>query len=437
MEQADQQTQSIQEAQQVGQASDDVIPQGSLLEKEGENKKLVKILTYFFVSIFLIAVGAFGFWFYQEKILKKPTRLLGLSPSSVSKKIPTSTSETIPIMSETEIRGKVVFIRDGDVFVINSDGSEEKRLTTYGANGMPVFSPNGEWIAFSSVPKEMKGKAGAPIPFNIWIIRPDGSGARKLSRESRLMGNIVWSPDSKKLAFSTASSIIVMDVESGVTQEFIKDAGPVGIVAASPTWVTPNTFVYMRKLPDSPDNAGIALVNIKEQTAEWLIEKPYIKNILSFSDGRKLLCRLEVEETIWQIDIASKAMEKLNLDVPNNIYFWNLKFSPTEDRLIGVVGFKSEGSSPPEQKLTFIIIDLESGDTSLVETGLKFWGGLDWSFNGSWLILNGIPIEEKIVTEGKITHSSLWKVNIQNQVKEKLAENARSSNWFFSNNRLN
>jgi len=431
MEQADQQLQSNQETRQMGQDPDAAVSQDSSLDVEGKDKKLLKILTYVLASIVLVAFGGFSFWFYQKKISKKPTYSPGFSPSPVSKEIPTPTSGTIPAVSETEIRGKVVFVRDGDIFVISPDGSEEKRLTTYGANWAPVFSPNGEWIAYSSLPKELERQEVAPTPSNVWIIRPNGSEARKLSKEPRVIGTIVWSPDSKKIAFSTAdTSIAIIDIETGVTQEFIKDAGPAGIVAADPVWLTSSTLIYKARLPNSPNEAGIALADTQKQTIEWLIQKPYITNVLSFSNGRKLLCLFE--EAIWQIDVASKTMEKLDLDIPEDIWFnGNLKLSPTEDRLIGAVGFKSEGPAPPEQKLTFIIIDIKSGNIDLMETGLKFWGGLDWSSDGSWLILNGIPVEEKIATEEEIIQSDLWRVNIQTQTKEKLTDNAQSPNWFF------
>ncbi|HID62833.1 MAG TPA: hypothetical protein EYP49_08880, partial [Anaerolineae bacterium] len=71
---------------------------------------------------------------------------------------------------------KVAFmsIRDGnwEIYSINTDGSDLKRLTNNGVNdGLPTFSPNGQFIAFVS---DEGGK------WAIWAMNADGSGRHKL-----------------------------------------------------------------------------------------------------------------------------------------------------------------------------------------------------------------------------------------------------------------
>ena len=68
MEEVNQQTQSNQETQQASQDPAPAASQTPAAVKEKKNKKLVKILTYVLASIFLVVTGAFGFWFYQEKL---------------------------------------------------------------------------------------------------------------------------------------------------------------------------------------------------------------------------------------------------------------------------------------------------------------------------------------------------------------------------------
>lgn len=59
-----------------------------------------------------------------------------------------------------------------DLYVINADGSNKRRLTSDGAiEGLPTWSPDGQWIAYLS---DQGGNWG------IWIIRADGAGARQL-----------------------------------------------------------------------------------------------------------------------------------------------------------------------------------------------------------------------------------------------------------------
>jgi serine/threonine protein kinase/Tol biopolymer transport system component len=71
---------------------------------------------------------------------------------------------------------KVAFmsIRDGnwEIYSINTDGSDLKRLTNNGVNdGLPTFSPDGQFITFVS---DEGGK------WAIWAMNADGSGRRKL-----------------------------------------------------------------------------------------------------------------------------------------------------------------------------------------------------------------------------------------------------------------
>lgn len=59
-----------------------------------------------------------------------------------------------------------------DLYLINADGANKRRLTTApSVEGLPAWSPDGRWIAYLS---------NAEDNWGIWIIRPDGSRARKL-----------------------------------------------------------------------------------------------------------------------------------------------------------------------------------------------------------------------------------------------------------------
>ena len=81
--------------------------------------------------------------------------------------------------------------RDGnwEVYVMNADGTEQRRLTTSPAvDGHPVWSPEGEKIAFVS---QRDGDVA------IWIMDADGGNKRKLIK-GRYPS---WSPDSRKFVY--------------------------------------------------------------------------------------------------------------------------------------------------------------------------------------------------------------------------------------------
>jgi len=76
---------------------------------------------------------------------------------------------------------KVAFMsrRDGnwEVYVMNIDGSDIKRLTNNGAtDGLPIWSPDGQTIAFAS---DRKG-FGFSGDWAIWAMNPDGTNQRML-----------------------------------------------------------------------------------------------------------------------------------------------------------------------------------------------------------------------------------------------------------------
>ena len=83
-----------------------------------------------------------------------------------------------------------------EIWVLDWQTGAARQLTTRGYNRSPAFSPDGRWIAFvSDLPMGW---------FNIWAIRADGSGLRRLTKGwgERGAEGPTFSADGRWVAFS-------------------------------------------------------------------------------------------------------------------------------------------------------------------------------------------------------------------------------------------
>jgi len=85
-----------------------------------------------------------------------------------------------------------------EVWTANTDGSDAKQITQLGqANWAPNFLPDGR-IIFCSNHEYKRG-----FPFNMYTINSDGSNIEKISRDKGFDAFPMFSPDKKKLVFSS------------------------------------------------------------------------------------------------------------------------------------------------------------------------------------------------------------------------------------------
>jgi len=95
--------------------------------------------------------------------------------------------------------GKIVFSYLGDIWVVNEDGSNPRRLTVHTARDiMPRFSPDGRWIAFSSA------RYGNN---DVFVMPASGGEPRQLTFHSAGDTVVGWSRDSKRVVFSSARGL--------------------------------------------------------------------------------------------------------------------------------------------------------------------------------------------------------------------------------------
>jgi Tol biopolymer transport system component len=91
---------------------------------------------------------------------------------------------------------KILFLRDGDLFVMNGDGSGRLNL----ADGQEIveqrWSPDGRMIAYVDV-----GQEGEDVFEDLWVMQADGTGKVKVAEQAF---NFSWSPDGRIVYTSDA-----------------------------------------------------------------------------------------------------------------------------------------------------------------------------------------------------------------------------------------
>ncbi len=142
----------------------------------------------------------------------------------------------------------------------------------------PAWSPDGQWLAFASDRNtEWKGHGNGSgwehvQELRVYLIKPNGSGLRQLSRDSVCSGSPKWSPDSKRVVFyemevedtwnartsfgaaKATSQIVSVDIHTG--ERIVHTTGP-GLKLL-PTYVSKDNIGFLAK---AGPNEGIGYTN--------------------------------------------------------------------------------------------------------------------------------------------------------------------------------
>jgi len=156
---------------------------------------------------------------------------------------------------------------DGDIYVMNPDGSNVTNVTnTIDQEFDPIWSPDGRQIAFG------KCAGGCEIFFSeVWVINADGSGLRQLTDGGGFPG--AWSPDGARIAFVSArdgdDEVFIMNADgSDVTQVTHND-----VIRDFPTAWSPNGQQILFQ-SDRDGNTELYVMNVDGSELARLTDNP-------------------------------------------------------------------------------------------------------------------------------------------------------------------
>lgn len=244
-------------------------------------------------------------------------------------------------------QGKIVFVRDDQIWLMDLDGSHKVQLTTDGINWHPSWSPDGWQIVWQR-------HAPSDKIFNVWVMDADGGNQHAITQwddEGTIKENAqrpVWSPDGRYIAVAQELSASEPVITEGPFIMLMNSDGD-GLIRLAegrdPTWSPDSRQIAF--LSGLGQATRIGIINRDGTGLTYLDSSFGVPMYPAWSpDGKRiaLAATTSLDWTLSVLSIENGSMQRL-ATAPR---IWGINWSPDGTRILygdGVSVIDVDGSN--------------------------------------------------------------------------------------------
>jgi tricorn protease len=169
--------------------------------------------------------------------------------------------------------GKVIFSFRGNIWQVNEDGTSSRQLTRLdGRDVKPRFSPDGQWIAFTS------SRGGNP---DVYIMPAAGGEPKRLTWHSANDEVQYWTPDGKRILFASSrgpmawdSPLYTVGIDGDLPMAIDMGSGAAGMFSQDGSMLAFNRTRYPdpKRHYHGSNNADVWVMNVRQNTFTQLTD---------------------------------------------------------------------------------------------------------------------------------------------------------------------